>query len=194
MKEKLKELEINSVKEIYSAPDSAALNDIRVRYLGKKGLLTAVLSTLGSLPPEERKEIGSLSNKLKSTIEEAIASKGNELKESELKTSLEKERIDITLPGRDSSKGTIHPLTRGMQEVIDIFTGMGFSVEEGPEIESDYYNFEALNIPKDHPARDMQDTFYITEETILRTHTSPVQIHTMEKVQPPVMSIAPGKV
>ncbi|MBU2591359.1 MAG: phenylalanine--tRNA ligase subunit alpha [Nitrospinae bacterium] len=194
MKEKLKELEINSVGDISSAPDSVTLNDIRVKYLGKKGLLTGILSGLGSLPPEERREMGALANTLKTSIEGAISAKGAELKDSELKTALEKDRIDITLPGRASSKGTIHPLTRGMQEVIDIFTGMGFSVEEGPEIESDYYNFEALNIPKDHPARDMQDTFYITEETILRTHTSPVQIHTMEKVQPPVMSIAPGKV
>jgi phenylalanyl-tRNA synthetase alpha chain len=194
MKEKLKELEIDSVKDISSASDTAALNDIRVKYLGKKGLLKSILNGLSSLPPEDRKEVGALANKLKSKIEDSITSKGNELKDSELKSALDKDRIDITLPGRGYSQGTIHPLSRGMQEVIDILTGMGFSVEEGPEIETDYYNFEALNIPKDHPARDMQDTFYISEETILRTHTSPVQIHTMEKVEPPVMVIAPGKV
>ncbi|MCF8719118.1 phenylalanine--tRNA ligase subunit alpha [Nitrospina gracilis] len=172
-----------------STPD--ALKDLRTRYLGKKGHVTVILKDLRSLPPEEKRAVGKHINDLKTHVEERIQEKTGELEQSGAgkKTGT----FDTTLPGRREPVGTIHPVTQVLEEITKVFVSLGFDVAEGPEIESDYYNFEALNIPKDHPARDMQDTFYIGDR-VLRTHTSPVQIHVMEKQKPPVRIIAPGKV
>lgn len=170
------------------------VNDIRVRYLGKKGILTAQLKTLPNLSPEERKTFGREINEVKGFIEAAIASRESVLSKNDLERRLASESIDITLPGKQAPWGREHPINKVMREITDIFVRMGFSVEEGPEVELDYYNFEALNFPKDHPARDMQDTFFITNDVICRTHTSPVQIRVMEKNKPPLRFIAPGKV
>jgi phenylalanyl-tRNA synthetase alpha chain len=181
-------------KELQKAGTTAELEQIRVRYLGKKGLLTEQLKQLPSLSPEERKSFGKAVNELKTFIAGEIASRRDRLKEQELGQKLAAESIDITLPGKYTPYGRRHPINQTLGEIIAIFASMGFGVEEGPEVELDYYNFEALNMPKDHPARDMQDTFYIAEETMLRTHTSPVQIRVMERKKPPLRFIAPGKV
>jgi phenylalanyl-tRNA synthetase alpha chain len=181
-------------KELQSVSTTAELEQIRVKYLGKKGLVTERLKLLSTLPPEERKPFGKAVNELKNLINEQIASKRALLKKEELKQKLASESIDITLPGKRTPYGSEHPVNQTLNDIIEIFTTMGFDVEEGPEVELDYYNFEALNIPKDHPARDMQDTFYITDDVILRTHTSPVQIRVMERKKPPLRFIAPGKV
>lgn len=170
------------------------LEKLRVEFIGRKGKVTQLLKEIPNLPPEERKDFGRACNVLKSEIEEAIKEKLKELKEKEKRERLEKERIDVTLPGRKRELGALHPVTKTLKEIVRIFTSMGFTVAEGPEIETDFYNFEALNIPKGHPAREMQDTFYITDEIVLRTHTSPVQVRVMEKHQPPIQIIAPGKV
>lgn len=180
--------------ELNMAASVAELQQLRVKYLGKKGLLTAQLKILSTLPPEEKRPFGKLVNELKEFIETEIVSKESILSEEDLKKRLTSEAIDITLPGKYTPYGGEHPINKVLREIIDIFVTMGFGVEEGPEVELDYYNFEALNIPKDHPARDMQDTFYITEDVMLRTHTSPVQIRVMEKQRPPLRFIAPGKV
>lgn len=181
-------------KELQKASTTAELEQIRVRYLGKKGLLTEQLKQLPSLSPEERKSFGKAVNELKTFIGGEIASRRDKLKEQELGLKLAAESIDITLPGKYTPYGRRHPINQTLEEIIAIFANMGFGVEEGPEVELDYYNFEALNMPRDHPARDMQDTFYIAEETMLRTHTSPVQIRVMERKKPPLRFIAPGKV
>lgn len=181
-------------KELPGAATTPELEQIRVRYLGKKGLLTEKLKELPSLAPEERKPFGKAVNELKTFIEGQLASKRDRLKDKELGQRLSRESIDVTLPGKYTPYGRQHPINQTLDEIVGIFAGMGFGVEEGPEVELDYYNFEALNMPKDHPARDMQDTFYITDETMLRTHTSPVQIRVMEKRTPPLRFIAPGKV
>lgn len=171
-----------------SSPDE--LRDLRTRYLGKKGCVTVILKELKNLSPEEKREVGKHINQLKAHIEERLQRKSGELDQpGGAKTST----FDTTLPGRRDPLGTLHPITQVMEEITEVFVSLGFEVAEGPEIESDYYNFEALNIPKDHPARDMQDTFYIGPN-VLRTHTSPVQIHVMERRQPPLRIIAPGKV
>jgi phenylalanyl-tRNA synthetase alpha chain len=176
------------------AASAADVEQVRVKYLGRKGLLTQQMKLIGSLSPKEKKAFGRDINELKSFISAEIASKGVSLKGEELKQKLATESIDVTLPGRHTPYGAEHPISQTLKEVIEIFTRMGFGVEEGPEVELDYYNFEALNIPRDHPARDMQDTFYISDESVLRTHTSPVQIRVMEKQEPPLRFIAPGKV
>tara|TARA_B100000315_G_scaffold154634_1_gene143167 strand:- start:6005 stop:7018 length:1014 start_codon:yes stop_codon:yes gene_type:complete len=193
MKNQLIEIKKEALNVLSSVKDEKELNDLRVKYLGKKGVITLSLKKVGSLSSEERPEFGRQVNEVKNILEEGIKAKKDELKK---KASLDEENdfFDPTLPGKRPARGTLHPITQVMDEVISIFTFMGFEVAEGPEIESDYYNFEALNIPKDHPARDMQDTFYITDDIVLRTHTSPVQIRTMEKESPPVRVIAPGKV
>jgi len=172
------------------------LNELRVKYLGKKGVLTGVLRNMGGLPPEERPKAGQIVNRVRDVLEGLFDVKEEELKLSAKNKRLAGEKIDVTLPGKAFIRGYQHPLTQVQEEIEQIFMGMGFSIAEGPEVESDYYNFEALNIPKDHPARDMQDSFYITEEILLRTHTSPVQVRTMEKLCPtlPVKIICPGKV
>ena len=165
-----------------------------MQILGKKGSLTEVMKGMRDLSADERPVIGSLVNSLKSRFEDSFAARQLELQQQDVAVRLASEKIDITLPGRKTATGTLHPVTLVSDEVVEIFTRLGFAVEEGPEIEQDFYNFEALNIPKDHPARDMQDTFYISDDRVLRTHTSPVQIRTMLNHKPPVRVIAPGTV
>ena len=183
-------------KDLEQAGDLDSLENIRVRYLGKKGEITTLMKNVGQLPKEQRPLLGKQLNELKEKAEAMIQGKKDELKRSGSVDLWKKERIDVTLPGRYLYTGSKHPITMVMEEIEEIFTSMGFQIAEGPEAELDYYNFEALNIPKDHPARDMQDSFYINDELLLRTHTSPVQIRTMENQAPrlPVRIIATGKV
>ena len=177
---------------IGSVSNSKQLEQIRIEFLGKKGQLQGLMKELRNASPQEKPKLGKDINILKQHVEQAINDKDLSLRSKPFKKS--SENFDTTLPGRKELTGTLHPITQVMEEITSIFFGLGFQVEEGPEIETDYYNFEALNIPKDHPARDMQDTFYIEDETVLRTHTSPVQIHVMENREPPLRIIAPGKV
>ena len=193
-KEKLLLLQETALKEIEAADSSDALNNVRNTYLSKKSELSGMMSQLGSLPPEERKEFGQAVNNVRVAITSAIEEKMTYLKNKELEEKLEKETIDITLPGVTKDVGGRNPFYIVRDEIVEIFLGMGFEVADGPEVETDLYNFELLNIPKDHPARDMQDTFYINENELLRTHTSPVQARTMEAKQgAPVRIICPGK-
>jgi len=201
MLKQVDETKSNALAELSRISDVKALEDWRVRYLGKKSALTQVLRGLAALPLQQRKRVGTAANEVKVLLEAALAQKRKELKEAELARVLERERIDVTLPGRPIPLGRLHPITQILQEICDIFTSMGFQVVEGPEVEWDYYNFEALNIPRDHPARDMFSTFWIDFETesgerpmLLRTHTSPMQIRIMEKTRPPVRVVVPGKV
>jgi len=172
----------------------SALDEVRVEILGKKGALTQLLRGMGSLSATDRPVVGKRVNEVRDAVEQQLSGKGQELQNKALEVQLAAESIDVTLPGSSVGLGTSHPLTLVLDDIKRIFIGMGFEVVEGPEIEVDYYNFEALNVPKHHPARDMQDTFYITEDLLLRTQTSPVQARTMEKRQPPVRIISPGKV
>ncbi len=172
----------------------ADLSIVKSKYLGRKGLITAALKSLASLAPEDKKLRGKQINEVKEFIETELQSHEALLKSEAIQKRLLSESIDITLPGKGIPFGREHPINRTLSEIVDIFVKMGFSVEEGPEVELDYYNFEALNIPKDHPARDMQDTFYVSDDIVLRTHTSPVQIRGMKKTKPPLRFIAPGKV
>ncbi len=196
MKEKLLELKNQALAELDQVTTPDQLKDLRVKYLGKKGPMTEVLRGMGALAAEERPIIGQIVNEVKSELEEAINAKTEIIEAGALKQKLETEKVDITLPGRKQTAGHLHPVTLTLREVKKIFMRMGFEVMEGPEIENDYYNFEALNLPKDHPARDMQDTFYITEEFLLRTQTSPIQARTMQSREPnsPIRMIAPGTV
>ncbi len=196
MQERLKELQTEALEKIIQATNLKELNDIRVSYLGKKGPITEVLKGMGKLSAEERPKMGALANEVRDAIAVEIETKQNKLEEAAVLEKLAAEKIDVTLPGRPVKIGNHHPLTRIVEEIEDLFIGMGYTVAEGPEVEKDYYNFEALNLPKDHPARDMQDSFYITEEILLRTQTSPVQARTMEKHKGkgPVKIICPGKV
>lgn len=196
MLEKLLALEEESKRCIEAVSSLDELQEVKVKYLGKKGALTTLLRSLGTVPPEERPKIGQEANNLRAKIEKIIGLKEKLLQDCLKEDLWEKERIDVTLPGRPFPIGQKHPLTMVMDEIKEIFVGLGFQVAYGPDIETDYYNFEALNIPSDHPARDMQDSFYITEQYLLRTHTSPVQVRVMEKLSPqlPVRIIAPGKV
>jgi len=196
MKDQLEALKSEALASVQEASDLKTLQDLRVKYLGKKGPITEVLRGMGKLSPEERPVIGQLANDIRNAIQAAIEDKQRKLEEEAIQKRLASETIDVTLPGRVMPKANIHPLTAIVEEIEDLFIGMGFSVEEGPEVETDYYNFEALNLPKDHPARDMQDSFYITEDLLLRTQTSPVQARSMEKHrgQGPVKIICPGKV
>lgn len=181
---------------IAAAMDEQQLHEARVAFLGKKGRLTAVLRSMKDLSAEERPKMGALANKVRNEIEELEGQKKEEIKARMLNARIESEKIDITIPSRQMRKGHIHPLNKALREIVKSFTRMGYSVEEGPEIESDYYNFSCLNLPKDHPARDMQDSFYITPDILLRTQTSPIQARTMQKHEPnsPIRMIAPGKV
>jgi len=190
MKEKLLELKTKALEDLKKINDVSGLEEFRIRYLGKKGLLSALMKNIGKLPPEDVPQVGKIANE----VREEITKQYEDLKKK-LQQKEKKERfIDVTLPGRSPERGHIHPITTVIKEVCDIFSKMGFRVVTGPEVELDYYNFEALNIPKDHPARDMQDTFYITENLLLRTHTSPIQVRVMEVQKPPVAIICPGKV
>jgi len=179
---------------IEGAASSAELEAIRVRYLGRSGGLTQILKSLGALSPEERPQVGAAANEAKRELEALLDARLLATRAGERRRQRERERPDLTLPGRRPARGVVHPLTRVQDEIVRIFAGLGFSVAEGPEIETDAYNFEALNIPRDHPARDMQDTFYLSPETLLRTHTSPVQIRAMRAQKPPVRIICPGTV
>ena len=194
LKQKLEELRANAARELAEAIDSPALENLRVKYLGKKGEVTAILKQMGKLSPEERPVIGELANKVRSFIEEDLTNRASELKAQATQKRLEAERLDVTLPGTRRELGVKHPLSIVLDEIKEIFVGMGFDIVEGPEVEYDYYNFEALNIPKDHPARDTQDTFYINDNILLRTQTSPVQVRVMEKQKPPIRIISPGRV
>lgn len=180
--------------ELDAAPDLAALDAIRVRYLGKQGLLTEQLKSLSGLPAQERPLAGKRINELKREIEAKIKARRAVLEQALVEARLESERIDVTLPGRGQRSGGRHPITRTLERIEDFFTQVGYSVETGPEIEDDFHNFEALNFPQDHPARAMQDTFYFPDGTLLRTHTSPVQVRTMLERKPPIRLIAPGRV
>jgi phenylalanyl-tRNA synthetase alpha chain len=176
------------------AASSTQLEELRVRYLGRQGTLTLLLRSLGSLAAAERPRVGAAANEAKRELEALLEVSLGETREAERRLARARQRIDLTLPGRRPPPGGVHPLTRVQDEIVGTFVGLGFSVAEGPEIEDDYHNFEALNIPRDHPARDMQDTFYLSEDTLLRTHTSPVQIRTMQAQPPPVRIICPGRV
>jgi len=182
------------LKESKSATSVAKLQQLRIKYLGKKGLITSKLKALSTISPELRPAYGKVVNEVKVYIEEEINRIESLLKKEEHKKRIVSEAVDITLPGKFTPFGREHPINKVLSEITVIFVSMGFEVEEGPDVELDYYNFEALNMPKDHPAREMQDTFYISEDIVLRTHTSPVQIRVMEKRKPPLKIIAPGKV
>ena len=194
MKEKLMEIRERAEKELSELRDATELENFRVQVLGKKGELTGILKQMGSLSAEERPKMGQLANEVRASIEAMLKEKTAELRSKEQEAKLKKETIDVTLPGKKHEIGHKHPLSIVLDEVKDIFVGMGFQIATGPEVEWDYYNFEALNLPPDHPARDTQDTFYITEKMLLRTQTSPVQIRVMEKQEPPIRIIAPGRV
>ena len=192
MKEKLQKIKEEALAAI-AAPD-ADLESLRIRYLGKKGELTLVLRGMGALTPEERPIVGQMANEVRADIEAALAEKVRLQKDALLAKKLEEEKIDVTFPASATRVGHMHPLTQVQRTIEDIFIGMGFSIVEGPEVEYDYYNFQALNIPENHPARDTQDTFYITDNILLRSQTSPVQVRTMEKQKPPIRIISPGRV
>ena len=196
MEQELQRIKEEALSAIKSASDEQALQDVRVKYLGKKGEVTALLKGLGKLSPEERPKMGALVNAVRQALEEEIDALKTSMEVAAMNARLEEEKIDITLPGRAPKTGHIHPLTTVNEMIEDFFMKMGYTVEEGPEIEQDHFNFECLNLPKDHPARDMQDSFYITENFLLRTHTSPVQARTMQRHEPnsPIRMIAPGKV
>lgn len=194
MKEQIEQIRQAAAAALDSAQDAQQLEDVRIRFLGKKGELTAILKQMGSLSTEERPVIGQLANEVREDINGRIAAKGAEIKKAQLEKRLLGEKIDVTMPGVQPLIGHKHPLSIVLDEIKEIFMGMGFDIAEGPEVEYDYYNFEALNIPKDHPARDTQDTFYIDDNIVLRTQTSPMQIRFMEAHKPPFRMIAPGRV
>jgi len=197
MEEKIRDLKERACAAIADTANSLSeLNDIRVKFLGKKGEITALLRSMSALAQEERPRIGKIVNEARAELEQLLAEKTEELSSRALTAKIAAEQIDVTLPGRMAQVGHLHPLTITLNRIKKIFLQMGFTIEEGPEIESDYYNFEALNLPKDHPARDMQDSFYITDDILLRSQTSPVQARTMQKSEPnaPIRMIAPGRV
>lgn len=194
MEDKLKNIEKEALEQLQSVEDMGTLDSIRVKYLGKKGILTEFLRGMGDIPPEERPVIGKLVNQLKEVINNEIKEATERLKEKERKAKLAAEFIDLSLPGRHPAFGRKHPLTQTFNDIIAIFRGMGFHVADGPEIETNYYNFDALNMPEHHPARDQRDSMYITDDMLLRTETSAVQIRVMEKQKPPVRVIVPGRV
>ena len=185
---------LQDIRELTPSSDPSLIEALRVKYLGRKGELTHILRSLPTLDQNLRPQVGREANTLRIEIETKISEIAKNVEESIQQTKLTTEKIDITLPGRRESLGSLHPTTLVIEKIVEIFTKMGFDVESGPEAESEYYNFEALNVPANHPARDMQDTFYLNEETVLRTHTSPVQIRTMEKKKPPLRFLAPGTV
>ncbi len=194
MKEQLEELRQQALEELSGTKAAKELEDFRVRYMGKKGAVTGLLRSMGSLPSEERPKMGQLVNQLRQELETAVEEKKQTLQQ-ELKASrLKAEKLDITLPGEKVARGGLHPLNVVLEDIIGIFQSMGFDVVDGPEVETDYYNFQALNVPEDHPARDMQDTFYLADQLLLRTQTSAAQARTMEERKPPIRIICPGRV
>ena len=194
MKQKLEEIRQKAHTALENAKDAQELEEIRVKFLGKKGEITAILKQMGSLSAQERPKMGQLANEVRSDIENAVASAVAGMKLKMQKIRLEKETLDISIPGEKPSVGSLHPINSSLEDLIDIFRSMGFDVVDGPEVETDYYNFEALNVPQDHPARDMQDTFYLADNLLLRSQTSATQIRTMEKRKPPIRMICPGRV
>ncbi|WP_020617597.1 phenylalanine--tRNA ligase subunit alpha [Paenibacillus daejeonensis] len=195
MKERLEALRTEALEALQQVTDPGALNELRIKYLGKKGGLTEILRGMGGLSAEERPVIGQVGNEVRGAIEAAIDELQERFQREETESRLRAETIDVTLPGKAPLSGAVHPLNKVAQELEDVFIGMGYTIAEGPEVEEDYYNFEALNLPKNHPARDMQDSFYITDEILMRTHTSPVQVRTMKQMNgKPVKVICPGKV
>ena len=194
MDKHLEEILQEAVEAIAAAPDSRALYEAKMRFLGRMGRIAALYKKLKELPPEERPAFGQQINDLRRIIEERAAELDAKLRENEMGARLATERVDVTMPGRRARQGALHPVTRVRNQLIDIFAGMGFEIFEGPEIENDYYNFTALNTPADHPARDMQDTFYVADGILLRTQTSAGQIRLMEKKKPPIKMLSPGRV
>ena len=194
MKQALENIKESAITALHNCQDAKELDNLRVKYLGKKGELTAILKQMGKLSAEERPVMGQLANQVRADIDAALSQRSEEIKAQELEKSLLNETIDVTLPGKSAKVGKLHPLNIVLNEIKEIFLGMGFDIAEGPEVEYDYYNFEALNLPPDHPARDTQDTFYITENILLRTQTSPVQARVMENSEPPIRIICPGRV
>lgn len=194
MKEQIEIIKINSIKEIKDSKDLKQLNELKVKYLGKKGELTQVLRGMGALTSEERPIIGSLVNQVRDELENLFEQRESDFKKQELFKKLETENIDVTEPSKKIELGTLHPITQIIDEVSEIFLGMGYQIADGPEVEKALYNFDKLNTPPDHPARDIQDTFYITDDLLLRSQTSPVQARVMEKQKPPIKIICPGAV
>jgi len=194
MQEKLQELKKQAQIELEQVADEVSLQNLKAKFVGRKGGITEIVKSMKDVLPQDRPKMGKLINEVKTFVETLFEEKSNQIKEDKKKRSIAEEKIDVTLPGRSVSVGAKHPVSQVMEEITTIFERMGFEVAEGPEVETDYYNFEALNIPKNHPARDMQDTFYISDDVVLRTHTSPVQIRIMEKQEPPIKIIAPGRV
>ena len=190
----LQEIKQRAEQSLDSVNELSQLEQLRVSYLGKKGEITAILKQMGSLSPEERPVIGELANKVRTQIEQLISEKTSALKNAQRKARLEAETIDITLPAKAVKKGGLHPLSIVQNDMIELFRSMGFDVVDGPEVETDFYNFQALNVPEDHPARDMQDTFYLGEGIMLRTQTSATQIRTMMNMKPPIRMVCPGRV
>jgi len=191
---RVQDIRDRALAEIAGARSTSALEQVRVRVLGRSGELTGLLRSLGSLPAADRPRVGQEANRVKAELEERLEARVAALRDEERSQAREAARPDLTLPGRHTPRGATHPLTQVWDEIIEIFAGLGFSVAEGPQVESDYYNFSALNFPDDHPARDMQDTFHVSGGALLRTHTSPVQIRAMKAQRPPVRIICPGKV
>jgi len=194
IKKTLEEIEQKAGAAVSEAFGAEQLNELRVRFLGKKGELTGLLRSMGSLPASDRPAVGQMVNDARERVEQAIESNLQKRIKAEKAARLEAERLDVTMPAKKPALGKIHPLTQTMRQIRDIFVGMGFEVAEGPEIEYDKYNFEMLNIPAEHPARDMQDTFYVSDSMVLRTHTSPVQVRTMLSKKPPIRVVCPGRV
>ena len=194
MKEQVEKIRQSALEEIKNANDEKVLNDARVKYLGKKGELTLILRGMGGLSPEERPVIGSLVNEVRDEIENLIEEREKEFKVEEIKRKLETEKIDVTMPGKKVNLGSVHPITQIIKDIEEIFIGMGYEIADGPEVELATYNFDKLNTPPDHPARDIQDTFYITDDIVLRSQTSPVQARVMENQKPPIKIICPGAV
>ena len=194
MKEKLEALKEQALSSINEAENSAALEEIRIKYLGKKGELTAILKMMGSLSAEERPVVGQIANEVRGAIDSALTEKSAVLEKAAQDKKLNDEAIDVTMPSKKAKIGGLHPLNKVLDDMLDIFQSMGFDVVDGPEVETNHYCFEQLNVPADHPARDMQDTFYLTDSLLLRTQTSAAQARTMEKTQPPIRMVCPGRV
>lgn len=194
MKQLLEKIKKDASESLKNIENMELLENFRIKYLGKKGEITSVLKGLGKASPEERPVLGQLANEVRANIESQIAEKKTELQKYMLEAKLKSEKLDVTMPGKKNEMGNKHPLTLVQNKLEEIFMGMGFSIADGPEVELDYYNFEALNLPKNHPARDMQDTFYINDDVVLRSQTSSVQVRVMEKTKPPIRIIAPGRV
>ena len=194
MKEQLEQIKGSALAAIAGAETEQALEEVRVRFLGKKGELTAILRGMGAVAPEDRPKIGAMVNTIRAEIEESLSARFGDLKAQSMERKLREERIDVTMPAPEKKVGKLHPITQTRNRMVEIFTGMGFEIAEGPEVESTYFNFDALNAPADHPSRDDTDTFYFSESVLLRTQTSPVQIRSMEGKIPPIRMISPGRV